>query len=86
MHCVCVCVQWDTENPHDIPPIIEANVNANCTGVLFCYDVCNMQSFQDIEHWMNAVDRCVVVMYMLFTVFGELGSDLDFGAGQRRLL
>lgn len=48
---------WDTENPHELEPILKSKHTVNCTGVLYCYDVNNRQSFEDIPHWMSAVER-----------------------------
>jgi hypothetical protein len=52
------CSQWDVENPHEIGPILEKEIVVNWTGIVYCYNINDRQSFLDVQHWMRTVERC----------------------------
>lgn len=50
-------ILWDVECPADLEDILKLDIKSHRTGILFCYNVNDAQSFEELDFWFRVADR-----------------------------
>ena len=45
------------ECPADLEDILKLDIKSHRTGILFCYNVNDAQSFEELDFWFRVADR-----------------------------